>query len=59
MTHLEKSVLISESEIKAAVQHISEQIREDYSGQEILMICTLKGAVMFFSDLCRAFTFGA
>lgn len=49
---LEK-VLYTEAEIQAIVDRIAGQIRQDYEGQEPVLICVLKGSVMFFADLAR------
>lgn len=49
---LEK-VLITREEIKAAVKSLGERITRDYAGKEPLMVCILKGAVMFYNDLIR------
>ncbi len=48
------TVLISEEEISRRVKELGEQISSEYSGKEILLICTLKGAVIFASDLARS-----
>ena len=48
-----KKVLITEEEIQKKVKEIALQISEDYKGKHLLMICILKGAIMFFSDLAR------
>ena len=46
-------VLITKEEIHAAVKKLGQQITEDYAGKEPLMVCILKGAVMFYNDLIR------
>lgn len=46
-------VLIKEEEIKKAVEQLGKRITEDYQGKEPVLICILKGAAMFFSDLMR------
>lgn len=47
-------VLISEEEIKAKVAELGKTIAEDYRGKDPLVICVLKGALCFMSDLIRA-----
>jgi len=49
-------VLLSEEEIKQRVAELGEQLSKDYSGCEggVVLLCILKGAVVFFSDLARA-----
>mgnify|MGYP000966052455 CR=1 FL=1 len=49
---LEK-VLISQDEIRKAVEGMGQQITRDYAGKSPVFICILKGAVMFFTDLLR------
>ncbi len=46
--------LISEEEIKAKVQKIGEQIAEDYTGLDLVLIGVLKGSFIFLADLTRA-----
>jgi len=46
-------VLITENEIKSAVERLGRKITEDYSGLNVLIICVLKGAAIFMSDLIR------
>ncbi|MBN2880198.1 MAG: hypoxanthine phosphoribosyltransferase [Clostridia bacterium] len=48
-----KKVLISEAEIQQKVKELAERISKDYKGKHLLMICILKGAIMFYSDLAR------
>lgn len=48
-----QSVLISESEIKEIVKGLATKINKDYSGEQLLVVCILKGACIFFSDLIR------
>lgn len=49
-----QEVLLSADEIATRVKEIGDQISADYSGEEILMIGVLRGAVIFMSDLARA-----
>ncbi|WNG87084.1 hypoxanthine phosphoribosyltransferase [Mycobacterium sp. ITM-2016-00317] len=53
-----KSVLLSEEQIRSKTAEMAAQIAEDYrdatSGQDLLLITVLKGAVMFVTDLARA-----
>lgn len=52
---LEK-VFISKDEIDAKVKEIAEQLDKDYADKNPLMICILKGSVLFYSDIIRAMT---
>ena len=46
-------VLLSEDDIRAIVERMGAQITEDYRDKNPLLIATLRGAVVFFSDVAR------
>lgn len=48
-----EKVLISEKEIRKRTDEIASQITADYKGEEVVMICILRGATLFFADLVR------
>jgi hypoxanthine phosphoribosyltransferase len=48
-----KEVMISEQEIKNKVKELGKIITEDYKGKDLVVICVLKGAIMFVSDLIK------
>ena len=45
--------LLSREEIHSIVKGLADQISRDYDQRKILLICILKGAFMFLSDLVR------
>ena len=45
--------LISKEEIEKKIQSLAEQIMKDYAGEEIYMVCVLKGGIFFMVDLAR------
>lgn len=47
-------VLFSEEQIARRVKELGAQLMEQYAGKEPLMVCILKGASFFYTDLCRA-----
>lgn len=47
------NLLISREEIKEIVKNLAEQISKDYEGKDLILVCILKGAFMFLSDLIR------
>ena len=47
------NVMISYDEMQARIKEIAEQINKDYKGKSLLVVCILKGAVLFYSDLVR------
>jgi hypoxanthine phosphoribosyltransferase len=51
-----QEILISEDELQARVLELGAEISRDYTGQELLLICILRGGVMFLTDLMRALT---
>ena len=44
-------VLYTEEEIREIAKKLADQINKDYAGKTVTLVCTLKGAVPFFSDL--------
>lgn len=53
MNHPSPDVLISEEEIAIRVEALGKAITQDFSGEEVVIICILKGAFMFCSDLIK------
>ncbi len=49
-----EEVLISKEEIEQRVKEMGVEISRMYSGQELLLVCILKGGVMFLADLARS-----
>ena len=48
-----KKVLLSPDEIGAKVAELGRKITSDYQNKNLVMICVLKGAAPFFTDLFR------
>lgn len=48
-------ILVSEEELDRITSKIGEQIDRDYSGEDkhLVMVCILKGSLMFMSDLMK------
>jgi hypoxanthine phosphoribosyltransferase len=46
-------ILIGTEELQAKIAELGRQISEDYRGRNPLLICLLRGAVVFLSDLIR------
>lgn len=49
-------VLIPEQELQERIQALGAEISQDYAGQDLHMICILRGGVMFLTDLMRVIT---
>jgi len=46
-----EKILITESEIQEKIKQLGEQISRDYKGKNPVLICILKGGIVFLSDL--------
>lgn len=46
-------VLFTEEQIAARVAEIGRELSEKFKGEKPLMLCVLRGAAFFFTDLCR------
>lgn len=53
MENYSPDVLISEEDIKQRIRELGKAITEEYAGQPLTVICVLKGAFMFCSDLIK------
>lgn len=49
-----KSILITEEQLRSRVEELGKQISKDYAGKPLLLVCILKGSVIFMADLMRA-----
>lgn len=49
-------VMIPEDEIDAKIQELGKRISEDFAGQEVHLICILKGSVFFVCELAKRIT---
>lgn len=52
-------VLLSKEQIAKRVKELGEQISRDYAGKDVVLVCILKGACVFFTDLMREITIHA
>jgi hypothetical protein len=50
-------VLITEEQLKARTDELAEAIGSDYAGTRPVLVCVLKGAVLFVADLVRRLPF--
>ena len=46
-------VLLTREEIAVKVRELGEKITRDYAGRKPVLVCILKGAAVFFTDLIR------
>ena len=47
-------VLFTEDQIRNRAKELGEEITKDYQGQELILIGTLKGAILWMSDIMKA-----
>jgi len=52
-------VLITEQQIQQRVAELGAEISRDYAGGEVMLVCVLRGAVIFVADLLRHLTIPA
>jgi hypoxanthine phosphoribosyltransferase len=57
MADLEKDIakiLITHNQLQTRAAELGAAISRDYAGKDLLLVCILKGSVLFLSDLIRA-----
>lgn len=47
------NVLYSENEIQTKIKELAQEMNKFYNGEEVYVVCALKGAVMFAVDLVK------
>lgn len=53
MDKMDRKVLINEESIARRVRELAEEISAEHEGKRVLLVCVLKGAVIFAGDLMR------
>lgn len=53
MENFSPDVYISEEDLALRIDALAKAITQDYQGEDIVVICVLKGAFMFCSDLIK------
>jgi hypoxanthine phosphoribosyltransferase len=51
-----KEILVTEEQIRERTREMAAQISRDYQGQDLHLICVLKGGVVFLVDLMKELT---
>lgn len=46
-------VLLSEEQLQSRIAEMAADISRDYAGQDLLLVCILRGGVVFLTDLMR------
>ena len=49
-------VLYSQADITKRAKEIAAQINKDYEGEDLILLCTLKGSVLWFADILKNIT---
>ena len=49
-------VLIPADRLQQRIRELGASVSRDYDGQDLMLVCILRGGVMFLSDLMRAIT---
>ena len=49
-------VLVPQDRLQARIAELGQQISRDYAGKDLLLVCILRGGVMFLTDLMRHLT---
>ncbi len=48
-----KKILVTQEQIQKRAAELGEQISKDYAGKTPVLVCILRGSVLFFADLVR------
>jgi hypoxanthine phosphoribosyltransferase len=48
-----KKILIDKDKLQNRIMELGKEISKDYKGKDLLVICVLKGGVLFMSDLVQ------
>lgn len=51
-----EEILVSEETLQKRIAELGAEISHDYKGQDLLLVCILRGGVLFLSDLIRKIT---
>ena len=56
MNNSVERILVSEEEIDGIVTRLAHEIDKDYAGKNLVLVCILKGSVVFMGDLMKKLT---
>ena len=48
-----KKVLVTQEEIETIVSRLAEEINRDYADKKLVIVCVLKGSILFTADLIK------
>src|ERR1041384_2899312 len=49
-------IIIPEDKLQRRIKELGAEISRDYAGQDLLLLCILRGGVVFLTDLMRCVT---
>lgn len=49
-------IVVSDEQLQERIARLGQQINQDYAGDDVLLVCILRGGVMFLTDLMRHLT---
>jgi hypoxanthine phosphoribosyltransferase len=49
-------ILVQADDLQRRIRELAAEVSRDYEGEELILVCVLKGAVFFLSDLMRQIT---
>jgi hypoxanthine phosphoribosyltransferase len=49
-------VIVSEADLQQRISELAGEINRDYQGQDLLLVCILRGGIVFLTDLMRKLT---
>jgi hypoxanthine phosphoribosyltransferase len=49
-------VIVSEDALQKRISELGDDINHDYQGQDLLLVCILRGGIVFLTDLMRRIT---
>ena len=55
LNFITKKILVPEEELKEIVKRLGQEINRDYADKNLVIVCVLKGSVMFDIDLSKEF----
>jgi len=51
-----EEILITEDQLQARIEELAKEIDQDYKGEDLHLVCILRGGMLFLSDLMRYLT---
>ena len=49
-------IMITPKQLQERISELGDEINQSYTGKEVLLVCILRGGVMFLTDLMRCLT---